>query len=254
MHAMISTQPAAGDDGGHGHPDIADLVARTERIEALTPLAIMACFVGMPLVTTLIKGHPIMAVINAVMLGLIGTMVVRIVCLIVLAPLRALRFARAARALDAALADQLPTGAIRHRWSDCAPGAIAVARTGHALLVDRSTGYLVRRLEPGQIAGVDVVTDATVKMVERRRPGIMVGMPLGGLVGGLTLSGRAKTTTRIAERHDLALRYQSIANGIVTTSLIPFGSDRDGAFALKLLIDRMGTSDQASARASIASA
>lgn len=239
MQATFSPPTADVKHGGSGHPAIADLVERTERVEGLTPLAIMAFFIGMPLAMGLLKGHPILAIINAVLLGLIGIVIVRIVSAVILTPMRSVRYRRAAHTLDAALALRAPTATVRRSWSDVAPGALAIIPAGHVLLVDRSTEFATVRLDVTQIAGVDIVTDASVQMTERRRPGLMLALPLGGLIGGLTVAGRATTIARIAETHALALRYQLAANGPVRTSLIPFGQDRDGAASLKLAIDRL---------------
>jgi len=78
MRPVISSPAAAVGDGGPGHADIADLVAQAERIDALTPLAIMPFFIGTPLVTGLLRGHPVVAAINAVLPGFVDTVVVRI--------------------------------------------------------------------------------------------------------------------------------------------------------------------------------
>ena len=224
---------------GSAASTIARLVARTERLEILGPLAIMAFFIGMPLVTTLRNGHPILALLNTLLLGLIGTVVVRIVGLLVLAPLRAIRYRNAARALDAMLAGRASADAVRHRWSASAPGAIAVERSGRVLLIDRTTDYVVTQLQHDQIAGVDIVADTKVRTIERHRSGFVLAVPLGGLITGLTLPGRSTLIIRIAEHHGLALRFQARTNGSVVTSLIPFGGDRDGAASLKVLLDRL---------------
>ena len=120
---------------------------------------------------------------------------------------------------------------------------------GEIFLVERATGYEVVRLGREWIADVEIVTDTTVHLTETHRPGLMLGVPLGGLVGGLALAGRATTTAKVAERHGVALRYQKTADGALFPCAIPFGGDRDGAVSLKLVLDRLRRHDQASARA-----
>jgi hypothetical protein len=223
--------------------DVLPIIRRTEQTEAWVPRSIMTIFVGLPLLLGVLHGHPVLGVINAILLGFVGTFLCRGVALFLLAPLHGLRYGRVMRRLAATLASLAPDAVSTTQWMAGAPGALAITRLGTVLLVDRSTAYRIISLADDEIVGVDRHVEEDIRMTSRSRPGLALGLSAGrGLFGAWTFGGRTVTDARMMRSSSVILRYQREDDRDIRCAVIPFGSDELGAETLRIALGRVRTS------------
>jgi hypothetical protein len=156
----------------------------------------------------------------------------------VLALVRRVRFGSAARRLRAMLMQAADLTTPPCTWYTGAPGAFALDAGGELVLVDRSTRYEVLRLARADIADVSVERDVTQVTTTRHSGRSMIGGVGGGFFGGWVSGGRSTSVSRNLEQAYLEIRYQLQASGLVSTSVVPFGSDRREAEAVCAMIRR----------------
>ena len=126
-------------------------------------------------------------------------------------------------------------------WYTGAPGAFGLTAGGELLLVDRSTGYELLWLTPGQIADVRIEREVTQVTSTRHSGRSVVGGVGGGLFGGWIGGGRSTSVSRNVEEAYLEIHYQRQVNGMVGVAVAPFGSDRRGADAACAMIRRLSS-------------
>lgn len=220
--------------------DIRATVDQMEKIARWTPLAILAVLVGFPVVSGLLQG----AIGSAILIGLIMFIVagfaIRIVNAVIIGPMQTVRYKRAASTLAAQVQSLPVSTSLWRSWWTGAPGALAITRDGHVVIIDRSTDYSALWLGRGQIVNVSVEREAT-QITNTKHSGrfTLGGVSSGGLLGGYTTGGRSKSTTKTVETAFLEIRYQLERNGSVYTTVIPFNADRRGADELCAAITRI---------------
>ncbi|WP_454883435.1 hypothetical protein [Sphingomonas oryzagri] len=162
------------DRQGGGDPDaqaraISAMVRATERVEGTLAIGLMAICVGLPVIGGIVRGHPVLGLANALLLGLIGWGLVLLVQALLLQPISIVRYHRAADRLCRTLRSTSGVGAMHHSWADAAPGAITVAADGRAWLADRSTDYQPVMLAPESIVHAEAISVTTMAKGGRRR-------------------------------------------------------------------------------------
>ncbi|WP_380785369.1 hypothetical protein [Sphingomonas sp. R86521] len=220
--------------------DIRATVDQMEKIAQYTPLAILALLVGFPVISGILHGSIGGALFIGFIMFIVAGFVIKIVNAVVIGPMQTVRYKRAATTL-AGQVQALPTPTSLWRsWWTGAPGALAITRDGHVVIVDRSTDYSQLWLGQGQIVNVSVEREAT-QITNTKHGGRFTfgGASSGGLFGGYTTGGRSKSTTTTVETAFLEIRYQLERNGSVYTSVIPFSADRRGADELCAAITRI---------------
>lgn len=85
-----------GDREGGGDPDdqaraIEAMVSSTERVEGIVAIGLMAICIGLPVLSGIVRGHPVLGVANALLLGLIGWGLVLLVQGLLLQPISIVR-------------------------------------------------------------------------------------------------------------------------------------------------------------------
>ncbi|RYY09291.1 MAG: hypothetical protein EON55_18670 [Alphaproteobacteria bacterium] len=240
MNTITEGQQAQLERISPPNDEIRATVDQMEKIARLTPLVILAILVGLPVVSSLLSG----SIGGAIFLGLIMFVVagfaIRIVNALVVGPMQTVRYKGAATKLAGQVQSlPVPTNLWRSWWIG-APGALAITRDGHVVIVDRSTDYSHLWLGEGQIVNVSVEREAT-QITNTKHSGrfTLGGVSSGGLFGGYTTGGRSRSTTKTVETAFLEIRYQLERNGSVYTSVIPFAADRRGADELCAAITRI---------------
>ena len=199
---------------------------------------ILAVFVGFPVIRALFEGGIGSAIITGVIMFIVAGFVIKIVDAIVIRPMQTARFKRAATTLASQVQSlPVPTNLWRSWWTG-APGALAITREGHVVIVDRSTDYSQLWLGQGQIVNVSVEREATLITNTKHSGHITLGASRG-FFGGYTTGGRSKSTTKTIETAFLEIRYELERNGSLYTSVITFNSDRRGADELCAAITRI---------------
>ena len=240
MNTVTQGQPSQVEPISPPNDDIRSTVDQMEKIARLTPLVILALLVGFPVVSGLLNGSIGGAIIVGIIMFIVAGFVIRIVNALVIGPMQNVRYKRAATTLAGQVQGlPVPTNLWRSWWAG-APGALAITRDGHVVIVDRSTDYSQLWLGQGQIVNVSVEREAT-QITNTKHSGrfTLGGVSNGGLFGGYTTGGRSKSTTKTVETAFLEIRYQLERNGSVYTSVIPFSADRRGADELCAAITRI---------------
>lgn len=220
--------------------DIRATVDQMEKIARWTPLVILAVLVGFPVVSGVLGGSIGSAILSGIIMFIVAGFAIRIVNALIIGPMQTVRYKRAATTLAGQVQSlPIPTNLWRSWWTG-APGALAITRNGHVVIVDRSTDYSHLWLGQGQIVNVSVEREAT-QITNTKHSGrfTLGGVSSGGLFGGYTTGGRSKSTTKTVETAFLEIRYQFERNGSVYTSVIPFSADRRGADELCAAITRI---------------
>lgn len=229
------------DDEGRGASDgsgraIERMVATTERTEGTIAIGAMAVCIGLPLLSGIVRRHPVLGAANALLLGLVGWGLLLLVQALLLQPISIIRYGRAADRLARALRSASGTGALQRSWADDAPGAITVAADGHVWLADRSTGFRSVTLAPADIIHAEAVTIvAAAPRARRSWPSVGVGVPLGGGLVAAIVPGRSKPAeTRV--RHAVAITYRDGDTGAACSTAIPFGADGEAARTMAAVV------------------
>jgi uncharacterized membrane protein (DUF485 family) len=240
MNTITEGQPSQVERISPPNDDVRATVDQMEKIARLTPLVILAVLVGLPVVSSLFSGSFGGAIFGGIIMFIVAGFVIRIVNALVIRPMQTVRYKGAATKLAAQVQSlPVPTNLWRSWWTG-APGALAITRDGHLVIVDRSTDYSHLWLGTGQIVNVSVEREAT-QITNTKHSGrfTLGGVSSGGLFGGYTTGGRSRSTTRTIETAFLEIRYQLERNGSVYTSVIPFDADRRGADELCAAITRI---------------
>lgn len=240
MNTITEGQPNQVERISPPNDDVRATVDQMEKIARLTPLVILAVLVGLPVVSSLLSGSIGGAIFAGIVMFIIAGFAIRIVNTLVIGPMQTVRYKGAASKLAAQVQSlPVPTNLWRSWWTG-APGALAITRDGHLVIVDRSTDYSHLWLGTGQIVNVSVEREAT-QITNTKHSGrfTLGGVSSGGLFGGYTTGGRSRSTTKTIETAFLEIRYQLERNGSVYTSVIPFDADRRGADELCAAITRI---------------
>jgi len=218
---------------------ILKLVADTENIEKVAPKAILAVLVGVPVVLSMLSGHPVAAAINGLIMFLIAGLIIRLVNRFVLRPMRTNRYTEAAATLASQMKSLPQPASLWRSWFTFAPGTLALTRSGKLVIADRSTDYTHLWLSPEQIVNVSVEREATQFTNTKHSGTYTFGGVSQGVFGAFTTGGRSKSVTTTIETAFLEIRYQLERNGSVYTSVVPFGTDRRGADEVAIAIKRL---------------
>lgn len=220
--------------------DIRATVDQMEKLTRMTPLAILAVLVGLPVVSSLLDGSIGKALLSGVIMFIVAGFVIRLVDALVLSPMRNIRYKGAAKRLEAQVQALSEPITLWRSWWTGAPGALAITRPGHVVIVDRSTNYDHLWLAKDQIVNVSVEREAT-QITNTKQSGriSLGGVSNSGFFGGYTTRGRSRSVTQTVETAFLEIRYQLERNGSVHTSVIPFGSDRRAADELCAAVTRI---------------
>ena len=220
-----------------------DIRATVEQVEAITiwaPRAILALFVGLPVLLNLLSGSIGLAIVVGVIMFFVARIITTLVDALVVRPMTTVRYKAAASALSAQVQSLPEPTTLVQSWSNGAPGALAITRNGHLVLVDRSTNYSHLWLQSDQIVNVGVEREATQITKTKHGGSFTFGSLFGsGLFGAYNTGSRSRSTTKTIETAFLEIQYQLERNGSVYISIIPFGSDRRGADALCAAITRI---------------
>lgn len=240
MNTITEGQPRQVERISPPNDDVRATVEQMEKIARLTPLVILAVLVGLPVVSSLLSGSVGGAIFVGFIMFIIAGFAIRIVNALVIGPMQTVRYKGAAAKLAAQVQSLPVTTNLWRSWWTGAPGALAITRDGHLVIVDRSTDYSHLWLGTGQIVNVSVEREAT-QITNTKHSGrfTLGGVSSGGLFGGYTTGGRSRSTTRTIETAFLEIRYQLERNGSVYTSVIPFDADRRGADELCAAITRI---------------
>lgn len=240
MNTITEAEPNQLEPISPPNDDVRATVDQTEKIAGLTPLIILSVLVALPVVSSLLRGSIGGAIFTGIVMSIIAGFAIRVVNALVIGPMQTFRYKGAATKLAAQVRSlPVPTNLWRSWWTG-APGALAITRDGHVVIVDRSTDYFHLWLGAGQIVNVSVEREAT-QITDTRHSGRITlgGVSSGGLFGGYTTGGRSRSTTTTVETAFLEIRYQLERNGSVYTSVIPFDADRRGADELCAAIMRI---------------
>jgi len=217
-------------------PGIAAMVDRTERASGVVLIGIMATCIGLPFLSGIVRGHPVIGIANAILLGLVGWGLALLIHAIILTPLGAVRYGRAAKTLARAVRQGAEAIALHRSWSDTTPGAVTVSAGGRLWLADRSTGYRVAVLDRTDIHAVEAVTDWAEQGRASRPIGFGIGVPLGG--GLLMTIARAPKVRapKLRVSHAVVMRYAASGDPAIRVARIPFGPDHEGARTMAALL------------------
>jgi hypothetical protein len=220
--------------------DIRATVDQMEKITLWTPRVILALLVGFPVLSTILTGGFGSAILFGLIMFVVAGFVIKLAHALVINPMRSVRYKRAASVLSAQMQSLSEATALWRSWWTGAPGALAITRNGHLVIVDRSTDYTHLWLATGQIVNVSVEREAT-QITNTKHGGSFTfgGVSNSGFLGAYTTGGRSRSVTTTVETAFLEIRYQLERNGSVYTSVIPFGSDRRGADELCAAITRI---------------
>jgi hypothetical protein len=240
MNTITEGQPSQVKRISPPNDDIRSTVDQMEKIAQFTPLGILALLVGFPVISGILNGSIGGALLVGFIMFIVAGFVIKIVNAVVIGPMQTVRYKRAAATLAGQVQSlSIPTSLWRSWWIG-APGALAITRDGHVVIVDRSTDYSQLWLGQGQIVNVSVEREAT-QITNTKHGGRFTfgGASSGGLFGGYTTGGRSRSTTTTVETAFLEIRYQLERNGSVYTSVVPFAADRRAADELCAAITRI---------------
>lgn len=220
--------------------DIRATVDQMEKITLWVPRVILAVLVGLPVLANVLSGSFGTAILSGLIMFVVAGFVIKLAHALVVDPMRNVRYKRAASVLAAQVQSLAEATTQWRSWWTGAPGALAITRNGHLVIVDRSTDYTHLWLATGQIVNVSVAREAT-QITNTKHSGSFTfgGVSNSGFLGGYTTGGRSRSTTTTIETAFLEIRYQLERNGSVYTSVIPFGTDRRGADELCAAITRI---------------
>ncbi|UAJ10589.1 hypothetical protein [Polymorphobacter megasporae] len=219
--------------------DIRATVDQTEKMVARAPLIILAVLVGLPVVASLISLHIGSAIFGGVIMFIIAGFAIKLVNALIITPLKTARYKRAASTLAGQVQSVSEPVSFWRSWWSGAPGALAVTKLGHVVIVDRSTNYAQLWLGKSQIVNVSVEREATQVTNTKHGGRMTFGGVSNGLFGGYAMGGRSKSVTQTLETAFLEIRYQLEPNGYVSTVVIPYGSDRRAADELCAVVTRI---------------
>jgi len=240
MNTITEGQPSQVKRISPPNDDIRSTVDQMEKIAQFTPLGILALLVGFPVISGILNGSIGGALLVGFIMFIVAGFVIKIVNAVVIGPMQTVRYKRAAATLAGQVQSlSIPTSLWRSWWIG-APGALAITRDGHVVIVDRSTDYSQLWLGQGQIVNVSVEREAT-QITNTKHGGRFTfgGASSGGLFGGYTTGGRSRSTTKTVETAFLEIRYQLERNGSVYTSVVPFAANRRAADELCAAITRI---------------
>lgn len=216
---------------------IADMAAGTERTSGMVLVGLLAVCIGLPLLLGFARGHPLLGIANALLLGLVGWGAALLVHAMVLNPVRVVCYARAANRLDRRLRSTGEPAALHRSWSEGMPGAITVARDGRVWLADRSTGYRPIILERAEIRHAEAVSHYSLHQLRGPGTAIGIGLPVGGgLIATIVRAPRPKAP-KVRASHALVMHYVAHDDAAIRSTIIPFGPDLGGAKLMAAIFD-----------------
>lgn len=236
METVLVGQDAIGSP----HDTVLECVQKTEKIKAVVPLAIVAICVLPAVFGNLIHFQLVGALLNGFICFLLAGLLIRGINKFVISPYQTFRYKAAAERLARDIqAGNQPIIQKRIWWEDT-PGALAITRQGQLVIMDQNSRYQRLYLRPDQIVGVSVEREAT-HVTDTRHGGRFTvgGLSRGGLFGGYTFGGRSRSTTRTVETAFLEIQYQLDRNGVTYITVVPFGTARRDAEALRTTIARL---------------
>lgn len=236
METVLVGQDAIGSP----HDTVLECVQKTEKIKAVVPLAIFAICVLPAVFGNLIHFQLVGALLNGFICFLLAGLLIRGINKFVISPYQTFRYKAAAERLARDIqAGNQPIIQKRIWWEDT-PGALAITRQGQLVIMDQNSRYRRLYLRPDQIVGVSVEREAT-HVTDTRHGGRFTvgGLSRGGLFGGYTFGGRSRSTTRTVETAFLEIQYQLDRNGVTYITVVPFGTARRDAEALRTTIARL---------------
>jgi hypothetical protein len=239
MNSVVETNEDQPRALAPSNDSILSTVAQTETIGRFVPLGILVLVCGLPTLGAIFRQGLGSALLTGIITFIIAGLVIRIVDAIILRPMRHVRYKAAAKTLAGQMQSIAEPVAQWFSWWTFAPGALAITKPGHLVIVDRSTDYTHLWLSRDQIVNVGVERQATQITNTRHSGTFTFGGVSGGLLGAFSTGGRSKSTTTTVETAFVEIRYQLERNGPVYTSVIPFGSDRRGAEQLSAQITRL---------------
>jgi len=223
------TNMAAGDEDELNARAIAAMVAGTERTSAIILVGLMAVCIGLPLLFGIARGHPLLGIANALLLGLVGWGAALLIHVAVLNPVSAIRYARAANLLDRRIRCEAGSVALHRCWSEGSPGAITVTHDGRVRLADRSTHYRPIVLERADIRRAEAVAHYHLHQPGHPRTAFGIGLPIGGgLMATIARTPRPKAP-RVSASHAVVMHYAERDNPVIRSTNIPLGGDLAGA-------------------------
>jgi hypothetical protein len=212
-------------------------IVGTDRAEVAALIILMLVCVGLPLISGIVRGHPVLGVANAVLLGLVGWGLYLLLQMCVFQPASIARACRFADRLSATTRSEAPDEAMHRSWIEGSPGAITVGGDGRIWLADRSTGFESLTFARADVAHAETVLLHHAPPHAGRGLGIGVGVPLGGgFVLGMVPGGRPRPQSA---RYGVALRYRAPAD-VVRSTLIPFGPDLTAAASMTRMLTAAG--------------
>ncbi|MCF3636108.1 hypothetical protein LU298_06285 [Komagataeibacter intermedius] len=222
------------------HDTVLECVEKTEKIKAFVPLALVVLCVAPPVLGNLVHFRLGSALVNGVVCFLIAGLLIKGVNRFVLAPFQTFRYKGAAEQLAREIQSSDQMVLQKRIWWEDTPGALAITRQGQLVIMDQNSRYQRLYLRPDQIVGVSVEREAT-HVTDTRHGGRFTvgGLSRGGLFGGYTFGGRSRSTTRTVETAFLEIQYQLDRNGVTYITVVPFGTARRDAEALRTTIARL---------------
>lgn len=239
MNTSVETLSSSPRPMSPSNDGVLATVSQTETIARFVPLGILIVICGLPTISALFRNGFGSALLIAIITFVIAGLIIRIVASVVLRPMRHVRYKAAAKTLAAQMQAVAEPVVQWFSWWTFAPGALAITRPGHLVIVDRSTDYTHLRLARDQIVNVSVEREATQITNTKHGGSFTFGGVSGGVLGAFTTGGRSKSTTTTVETAFVEVRYQLERNGAVYTSVVPFGGDRRGAEQLCAQIARL---------------
>ncbi|WP_376965134.1 hypothetical protein ABNQ39_29955 [Azospirillum sp. A26] len=216
----------------------------TEKIASIIPLVILAIFFVIPTIGSLIEADLFRAFINGVVSFLICGLIIKVAEKIIVRPMRYVRYKAAAQVLQTQMQSLREPASLWRSWFLTVPGALAITRGGHLVIVDRSTDYNQLWLNRQQIVSVSVEREATHIAKTSHGSSLSFGwVSGGGFLSAWTMGRRSTTRIRTVETAFLEIRYRFEQNGAVYTAVVPFGEDRRGAdelLAAIMLLEPVG--------------
>jgi hypothetical protein len=192
-------------------------------------VGLVAVCIGLPLVLGISRGHPLLGITNALLLGLVGWGAALLIHALILNPVSSVRYARAANRLNRRLRSEAEPAAMHRSWSEGAPGAITVTRDGRVWLADRSTNYRSIMLDRADIRHAEAVSHYSLRQPRSPRAAFGIGLPVGsGLMATIVRTPRQKAP-KVSASHALILHYVAGDDPAIRSTTIPFGADLAGA-------------------------
>lgn len=227
----------ANDDDDRTARAIADMVASTERTSGVVLVGLMAVCIGLPLLLGTARGHTLLGIVNALVLGLIGWGAATLIHAVFLNPISVVRYSRAANRLDRRLQSTGEPAALHRSWSEGAPGAITVARDGRVWLADQSTHYRPVVLARADIRHAEAVSHYSLRQPRGPRAAFGIGLPIGGGMMATIMRTPRPKAPKVSASHALVMHYVEGDDPAIRSTTIPFGPDLGAAKLMAAIFD-----------------